>query len=690
MISCACITRLVALVLLLAHAQMAYSAPQINWGDRLQETQEPKVRKTLDIDLRQHWESTIVGGVQIADEIALDPSLVWSWPGERFSSAPHYELFTLRKGERMVARWTVLNEKQANDILVTVQMPRLDLVHLSYRHDFGAWTTLTAGDRLAMNTWPLPDRQPSFEIPLAAGQLDLMVQVIHRGAVDAPVFMQTQGAFLESRFKSVFPTGVLVGVNLVLALMGLIMALHFRKTSFLSVTLMSSVVALVLFFGSGLGGLLIGRESAHFNDQAKFLINTSWGVLLPWVTAQALNIRVYSKPWWWGMVGISGLSAAVSWIWADYASRDTVSGISGVLLASLLAFTFTLLIWAWWKNYSRNFGVTFGILLYVGGLGVLFAAYKGHYSAQSGAIGAAVLSMLASFSIMRGLFFHHRMGRQVLARANISPLRDVLTGLLNRDGMQAQLYKAREQMREEQICGLFIYMPVMDANTALEELGEQGFESGMVQIAACLSTSVSTTASVGRVSRHAFGVGILMQPDVATATRSAQKILARIMALAASGTPLCHSARLSLAWLPLNSFRIDLLEQLCMKALEELEAGKRIAWVGGAHSYKESEQMMRAMTMNPSNPPTLAAGNAYVSTTGNESLNLYDRIHRIEREMLGVDSRFFEEEADRMSRALNEAQAAIDKLNAPLVAAVVRNDFMPTEQIQVRQKAWPG
>ncbi len=245
-------------------------------------------------------------------------------------------------------------------------------------------------------------------------------------------------------------------------------------------------------------------------------------------------------------------------------------------------------------------------------------------------------------------------------------------------------------MREEQICGLFIYMPVMDANTALDELGEQGFESGMVQIAACLSTSVSTAASVGRVSRHAFGVGILMQPDVATATRLAQKILARVMALAASGTSLSNSARLSLAWLPLNSFRMDKLEQRCLAALESLESGKRIAWVGGAQSYQEAEQMMLALRTNPSDTPALPVGNAYASTTGNESCNLHDRIHRIERQMLGVDSRFFEEEADRMSRALNEAQAAIDKLNAPIIATVGRDDFMPTEQIQIRQKPWPG
>jgi hypothetical protein len=59
----------------------------------------------------------------------------------------------------------------------------------------------------------------------------------------------------------------------------------------------------------------------------------------------------------------------------------------------------------------------------------------------------------------------------------------------------------------------------------------------------------------------------------------------------------------------------------------------------------------------------------------NVSSNLYERIHRIEREMLqGVDTSFLVAEAERMSRAINEANSA-NSTQAPAP------DEQPTELI---------
>jgi GGDEF domain-containing protein len=668
---------------------IAQAAPQINWGEMLAQSQGKEKRESLEIDLRQRWERTLVGSIQEPDSQPIDPASIWAWPAQRFSSVPNLKPVPLRKGERLITRMTVFSERLASDFSITVMMPRLDVAHVSYRYDNGPWKTLSAGDRIPMNKWSLADREPSFNLPLPPGQLDVVMQFVHRGILDAPVLLQNNRAFLESRTASIGVTGLFVGVNLVMALMGVLMALNFHKTGFLAVTAMNFIMALVLVSSSGLAGMFVQTSSDEFNDLSKFIINTTWGALLPLVAAIALGIHVHSRRLWWLSMLIFVAVSIAAVVLADYEQRDSTPMTVGVMMALIMIFVLSLLAWAWFKNYSQNWGVTVGLLLYPLCLFSLFAAYSGFISTDLSGKLASMLCTLASVALIRGLFLQHRMGRQVLARANTSPLRDVLTGLLNRDGMQAHLYKSRERMREEQICALFIYMPVLDANTAMEELGEQGFESGMVQIAASLTTSVSATDGVARISRHAFGISVLMQPDSATATRLAQKILTRVMALAASGTPLCATARLGMAWLPLNSFRIDGLEQRCLEALETLETGKRIAWVGGAQSYKEAEQMMRAMSTNPSDPPVVPAANAYASTTGAES-NLYDRIHRIEREMLGVDTRFLEEEADRMSRALNEARDAQERDKAALAAQGKPDDFEPTVQQLAPQKPWPG
>jgi GGDEF domain-containing protein len=641
--------------LLLAWAVLAQAAPQVNWGEMLAQGQG----KNLTLDLRERWEATLVGHVKEANDVPLDPAQVWAWPAERFSSKGASQPLPMRTGERQVARITVFSERLASDFSLTMGMPRLDAAHVSYRLDGGAWTTLSAGDTLAMKRWPLADRQPSFHLPLPPGQMDVVLQFAHIGILDAPVLLQNNRAFLDSRTISIWVAGMFVGINLVMALMGILLALHFQKIGFISVAVMSTMVALVLIFGSGLGGMVVGTGRDDFNDKVKFIINTGWGTLLPWVTAMATGIRMHSRPWWWGAVllALGGFGLAV--YWSSYALRDTALLGIVVLLTSVLLYVVAMLSWAWYKNYSRNLSLLFGLLCYTSALFFLFAAYTGALETDTGGIFSALVSMLASLVLMRGMFMQHRMGRQVLARTKISPLRDVLTGLLNRDGMQAHVYKARDRMLHDQTCAVFIYIPVQDALSAMDEHGEQGFEMGMVQIAASLSTSVSNADGVGRISRHAFGISVMMPPDPALATRLAQKILSRLMALASHGAPLAGTARVVMAWMPLNGFRIDGLERRCLRTLEALERGKRIGWVGGAQSHSEAAQMLRDANADYSDATELPAADSRSPSRTGVSSNLYERIHRIEREMLhGVDTRFLVEEADRMSRMLNDASSS--------------------------------
>jgi hypothetical protein len=224
----------------------------------------------------------------------------------------------------------------------------------------------------------------------------------------------------------------------------------------------------------------------------------------------------------------------------------------------------------------------------------------------------------------------------------------------------------------------------LDTEAAMEEHGEQGVEMGLVQIAASLSTSVTGNDGVGRISGQAFGITVLMPPDPVVAIRMAQKILSRLMALASHGAPMASTARMALAWLPLNSFRLDTLERRAQGALQMLEIGKRISWVGGVDSHKDASQLLRDDTLADraldETAPTIIEGQAASSNVN--IANLYERIHRIEREMLqDIDTHFLVEEAERMSRALNEASASQGHAQRGLAdpPSDLKNDYEPTE-----------
>ena len=221
----------------------ADAAPQLNWGDTLKPASPEVTNASVTVDLRSRWESTLVGQVNLANSTAYEPSQVWAWPAERFSTKVLQGVVSLQQGQRMVSRLTVFSEQIGADFTLSFKQPRLDAVHVSYRYDNGPWTTLSAGDTIAMNNWAQPDRHPSFNLPLLAGQMDLVVQVAHRGVVEIPVVLQNTRAFLQERTSSIWVAGMMVGVSLVMALMGLMMAWNYQRASFLSVTVMNAMMA---------------------------------------------------------------------------------------------------------------------------------------------------------------------------------------------------------------------------------------------------------------------------------------------------------------------------------------------------------------------------------------------------------------------------------------------------------------
>jgi two-component system, sensor histidine kinase LadS len=644
---------------------------------------EPGQQANVTIPLQQVWEAARIGDVKLTNKEHFDPAQVWQWPAQRFDAARSQQAYTLRSGERYIARVTLFSEQAGTDLNLSFGMPRLDAVHVSYRYDAGAWKTLSAGDTLPMNDWALPQRQPSFDIPLASGQLDIVVQVAHRGNVFAPALLQNDRAYLSDLTGSTWVLGLIIGVNLVLALFGVLLALNFRRASFLAVSMMSFAMALVLFFGSGLGGLYLGTSMAGFNDHAKFFSHNIWCLALPWVAAVVMGMRQYALRWWSVSLAIFISGLVLTLFWMDYAYRDTASWGVPLLLISTLLFTALMVGWAWLRRISRQPETIAGIVAYILALLVPYVGFTGVISQGHANSWAAAFSMLSAILLMRGLYLLYRMGRQVMARANISPQRDVLTGLLNRTGFERHLQRLRERIEKEQTCAAFIYLSVADVETATQMFGEEGFEMGMVQIAATLSSSVSGVDGLGRVSHHAFGVTVMMPPDPALATRLAQKILSRMMALATHGTPLAGSTRMAIAWLPLFGFKVESLERRSLRTLIAMDENKRIGWVGGQESHAEAAQMLKDARLaysTPSGNPEQDDEDALLPKNLEQVSNLSERIRRIEREMLqGVDTRFLMAEAERMSRAINEAHSSQTQSSQRGSALAMYDDHPPTE-----------
>jgi diguanylate cyclase (GGDEF)-like protein len=243
-------------------------------------------------------------------------------------------------------------------------------------------------------------------------------------------------------------------------------------------------------------------------------------------------------------------------------------------------------------------------------------------------LGAALLFMYA-------LVRQHRQGHMVMSRARTSPARDMLTGLLNRHGFNQALTNNVKRMEQDALTAAFFYIRVSDMQSLKERYGEEGFEVGMVQLAATLASSIPGADQVGRIATNAFAFTVMMPLDEKRATHIAQKILSRSMALASHGAPLALTARIAVAWLPAFGTALSDLERLARRTLRNMETGKRIAWVGGVQASGDS-----AYTVGVASRPNSGINSMHSGLEPTDTVpGVHATIAQLEKDMLGPDSK---------------------------------------------------
>lgn len=631
-------------VLLATVAESAFAVPLRMLPPLL--TSQVNDQLTVSIDLRRHWQWAVVQVGDLPNERPLEPQTVWGWPEAQFTAAQPEpggdQAITIHRNERYVARIELASPSQGPGLNVSFQMPRLDAVHLAYRYDGGPWTQVSAGDTLPMAHWPIADRLPSFAIPQRTGKLSVVVDIAHRGVVDSPMLLQNAHSYFQQRMNASVSAGLLVGIHLVLMVVGLLAALNFGRSSFLSISVMTLAMAAMVATNSGIAGVYLLTDSASFNDQSKFVTNTLLCVLFPWVTGSALSQRLYARWLWrvaqaWALVG----TVLALW-WMQYDLRGTALRGVPVLAAASTLLSFGMLAYARMQNQLPLAATAVAVALYGLALFAPMISYLGYIPNDMGSLLAALATLAASLLFMFALVRQHRQGHMVMARAKTSPLRDMLTGLLNRQGFTQTLASTTKRLEEDEATAVFFYIRVSNVPGLKERYGDEGFEVGMVQLAATLSSSIAGADLIGRIAPNAFAFTVTMPRDEQRAAHLAQKILSRSMALATHGAPLAKTTRIALAWLPTHGRLLPDIERRCMRTLRNLPDSKRIGWVGGVHAQSDSS-IAGAVSSSPSSTSSSAHSGVdsiqaqldqHPTVPGVQAM-----ITRLEKDMLGPDSK---------------------------------------------------
>ncbi len=544
-------------------------------------------RASLNMDIRATWQTAMVLGRSIAPTTPLDAQAVWLLPESQFKPGQMMPV-TVKNGERLVGRWSMLLGDSSQDLLVELPMPRLDVVHLSYRYNNDAWTQISAGDQIPMVKWPFVNRNPAFAIPPKTGELQIVLDVPVPGLFPSPVIVWGDTAFREDHTLRNFE----VGAALALAVLSLFLcagaAIIFKRFAFVAVGLYSVSIFLVSAGQGGIFGMYLGTATSWFNDYVKYVTAAIFGAVVPWTISMVVAQKHYSRlvarvaALW-----LVGSLAAVLVMLFTVARSTQWAMLSPFLIASLL-FGVGIALASVVRGQRHGSLALAATLLLCAGIFAPIVSYWGYLDGRFSFSITALSFLLSNTLLLLALLLQYRHGNRVIERAQRSSGRDALTGLLNRAVFEGRLGKIVREAPKSNSNALFMYIPISDRDTLEQNFGGEGFESGMVQMAAALSSSISVVDTVARLSTNAFGVLVVMPPDVKAGNALAQKLITRIMAVASHSAPMAQTARIALAWAPASGSTLGNLELAAKKVLQKMEDGKRVGWVSGVMTTAKS------------------------------------------------------------------------------------------------------
>ncbi len=596
----------------------------------------------LSRDLRPDWQTARVPTQVASDTAAFDPQTVWAWSDETFTAVYPKRPMSLQREERLVGRLRVAMQEHPTSMLVELPMPRLDAAHLSYRYNDGPWTQHKAGDAVPMVQWPFANRHPVFVIPAKQGELQLVWEIAHQGLFTSPVYLRGDADFRRDRFDGALRTGALLGLALVLSLVAFGAAAIFQRFTFFAVAMMTVSVGLAVFCQGGVAGLYIGTQGTWFNDASKFASGMLFGSMIPWTVAVVVSQKLHARwAWYATMLWLGGglLTALAMLLTGSRTGQVQVLPlflIMSLLIAGLIAAASVL------RRQPHAHWALLAVLFYSLGILAPLAAYWGYADGPQSFTISSMGFLMSSLLLVYTLTLQYRHGRMVMTRAKNTHTRDVLTGLFNRQGFEVILNKKIKRMQTEQWSAAFLYIGMSDTRDLQERYGGEGFEAGMVQMAAAISSSVTSVDTVARIASNAFAVMVPMPRDSKLANALAQKIITRNMAIASHTAPMAQNARIAMAWLPMVGTTLPDIERRCIRELAQLGSGKRIAWVGGMQAHSDFSQG-HSQHNTPAAEPIFTA--ALPSLPG--------LINHIERDMLGQDSEQLLAQADQPMKVMD-------------------------------------
>ncbi|MBC7608812.1 MAG: diguanylate cyclase [Polaromonas sp.] len=243
------------------------------------------------------------------------------------------------------------------DWLLEFPLPLLDKVTVFQRAPSGGWVQETAGDTVAISTWPEAGRYPQFSLRLAStGVHDVYVRIQHATYVNLPVNVVLVKLQVQRRQWQHMMIGGVLGTLLLLVLACSAQIWVYRDKAYGWYATYASLMVLLVGAWTGVGSQFFWGEFPIWNNLAPGVLGILCGSAALLVVRNLCSIRV-RHPWFEGIVyRTAWLGLPLSLLYA-IADRTYSAAIVSFYLVIVVVLGMSKAVMSWWREDVAGFWI---------------------------------------------------------------------------------------------------------------------------------------------------------------------------------------------------------------------------------------------------------------------------------------------------------------------------------------------
>lgn len=205
-------------------------------------------------------------GAKSAQAVAADRDIAWQ-PTRQGAVYP------LKHGAALWVRFTIPPAPDAERWYLEIPYPSVDLVSLYTPDSVGQWTAVSAGDTLAVSSWPVPHRHPLLPIAVSAEEpRHYLLRVENPHSFGAPLSFVSESYLSRHEQRTSLILGMYFGLAGLAATLALLSALSLRDYAYGMYALSVTMMALTQAALTGIAGLHLWPGQAWWNNVSPLVL----------------------------------------------------------------------------------------------------------------------------------------------------------------------------------------------------------------------------------------------------------------------------------------------------------------------------------------------------------------------------------------------------------------------------------